>query len=135
MNVELLQFYYSEPSLTRWGTIDHDGHTAESLFLNAPPRRYFFQLISWFSKSKPISVYRQNNPECSDKDPVTESANFYQTKTTGKWGGTCAALSFATNPFHGKSTPITYADIPIKNESCELFRRSFGVAHFYDKAS
>jgi hypothetical protein len=30
---------------------------------------------------EPISVYRQNNPECSDKDPITESANFYQAKT------------------------------------------------------
>jgi hypothetical protein len=26
---------------------------------------------------EPISVYRQNNPECSDKDPMTELANFY----------------------------------------------------------
>jgi hypothetical protein len=40
---------------------------------------------------EPISVYRQNNPECSDKDPITESANFYQAKTTEKWSGTCMA--------------------------------------------
>jgi len=63
---------------------------------------------------EPISVYRKNNPECSDKDPVTESANFYQAKTPGKWGGTCAALSFDPNLLHGKSTRITYADTPMK---------------------
>ena len=59
-------------------------------------------------------VHRKNNPECSDKDPVTESDNFYQTKTTGKWGGTCAALSFDPNLLPGKSTRIIYADIPMK---------------------
>jgi hypothetical protein len=57
---------------------------------------------------EPISVYRKNNPECSDKDPVTESANFYQTKTTGKWGGTCAALSFDPNLLHGKDPLPAY---------------------------
>ena len=70
---------------------------------------------------EPISVYRNNNPECSDKDPVTESANFYQTKTTGKWGGTCAALSFDPNLLHGKSTRITYADIPMKMKVASFF--------------
>jgi hypothetical protein len=63
---------------------------------------------------EPISVYRQNNPECSDKDPITESANFYQAKTTGKWSGTCMALSFDPKLPAGKSTPITYADISMK---------------------
>jgi hypothetical protein len=63
---------------------------------------------------EPISVYRQNNPECSDKDPITGSANFYQAKTTGKWSGTCMALSFDPELPAGKSTPITYADISMK---------------------
>ena len=63
---------------------------------------------------EPISVYRQNNPECSDKDPITESANFYQAKTTGKWSGTCTALSFDPKMLPGKSTRITYADISMK---------------------
>jgi hypothetical protein len=63
---------------------------------------------------EPISVYRQNNPECSDKDPITESANFYQAKTTEKWSGTCMALGFDPKLPPGKSTPITYAEIPIK---------------------
>jgi hypothetical protein len=63
---------------------------------------------------EPLSVYRKNNPECSDNDPVTESANFYQTKTTGKWGGTCAALSFDPKLLPGKSTRIGYADISMK---------------------
>ena len=56
---------------------------------------------------EPLSVYRKNNPECSDKDPVTESANFYQTKTTGKWGGTCAALSLIPNYF-----PVSLRESP-----------------------
>src|SRR5277367_1264057 len=60
---------------------------------------------------EPISVYRQNNPECSDKDPITESANFYQAKTTGKLSGTCVAPSFDPKLRPGKSTPITYAEI------------------------
>jgi hypothetical protein len=63
---------------------------------------------------EPISVYRQNNPECSDKDPITESANFYQAKTTGKWSGTCMALGFDPKLPPGKSTPITYAEISMK---------------------
>ena len=63
---------------------------------------------------EPISVYRQNNPECSDKDPITESANFYQAKTTGKWSGTCTALGFDPKLPPGKSTPITYAEISMK---------------------
>ena len=63
---------------------------------------------------EPISVYRQNNPECSDKDPITESANFYQSKTTGKWSGTCMALGFDPKLPPGKSTPITYAEISMK---------------------
>ena len=63
---------------------------------------------------EPISVYRRNNPECSDKDPITGSANFYQAKTTGKWSGTCMALSFDPELPAGKSTPITYADISMK---------------------
>jgi hypothetical protein len=63
---------------------------------------------------EPISVYRQNNPECSDKDPITESANFYQAKTTGKWSGTCMALGFDPKLPPGKSTHITYADISMK---------------------
>jgi hypothetical protein len=63
---------------------------------------------------EPISVYRQNNPECSDKDPITESANFYQAKTTGKWSGTCMALGFDPKLPTGKSTPITYAEISMK---------------------
>jgi hypothetical protein len=63
---------------------------------------------------EPISVYRQNNPECSDKDPITDSANFYQAKTTGKWSGTCMALSFDPKLRPGKSTPITYAEISMK---------------------
>jgi len=63
---------------------------------------------------EPISVYRQNNPECSDKDPITESANFYQAKTTGKWSGTCMALGFDAKLPPGKSTPITYAEISMK---------------------
>ena len=63
---------------------------------------------------EPISVYRQNNPECSDKDPITESANFYQAKTTEKWSGTCMALSFDPKQPLGKSTPITYAEISMK---------------------
>jgi hypothetical protein len=63
---------------------------------------------------EPISVYRQNNPECSDKDPITESANFYQPKTTGKWSGTCMALSLDQKLPPGKSTPITYAEISMK---------------------
>jgi hypothetical protein len=63
---------------------------------------------------EPISVYRQNNPECSDKDPVTESANFYQAKTTGKWSGACMALSFDPKLPPGKSIHITYADISMK---------------------
>jgi hypothetical protein len=63
---------------------------------------------------EPISVYRQNNPECSDKDPITESANFYQTKTTGKWSGACMALGFDPKLPPGKSTPITYAEISMK---------------------
>ena len=63
---------------------------------------------------EPISVYRQNNPECSDKDPITESANFYQAKTTGKWSGTCMALGFDPKLPPGKSIPITYAEISIK---------------------
>jgi hypothetical protein len=63
---------------------------------------------------EPISVYRQNNPECSVKDPITESANFYQAKTTEKWSGTCMALGFDPKLPPGKSTPITYAEIPIK---------------------
>jgi hypothetical protein len=63
---------------------------------------------------EPISVYRQNNPECSDKDPITESANFYQAKTTGKWSGTCMALSFDPKLPAGESTRITYADISMK---------------------
>jgi len=63
---------------------------------------------------EPISVYRQNNPECSDKDPITESANFYQAKTTGKWSGTCMALGFDPKLTPGKSTPITYAEISMK---------------------
>jgi len=63
---------------------------------------------------EPISVYRQNNPECSDKDPVTESANFYQAKTTGEWSGTCMALSFDPKLPPGKSTLITYAEISMK---------------------
>jgi len=70
---------------------------------------------------EPISIYRKNNPECSDKDLITESANFYQTKTTGKWGGTCAALSFDPNLFHGKSTRISYADIPMKMKVASFF--------------
>jgi hypothetical protein len=60
---------------------------------------------------EPISVYRQNNPECSDKDPISESANFYQAKTTGKWSGTCMALGFDPKLPPGKSIPITYAEI------------------------
>jgi hypothetical protein len=63
---------------------------------------------------EPISVYRQNNPECSDKDPITESANFYQAKTTEKWSGTCMALGFDPKLPPGKSTPITYAEISMK---------------------
>jgi hypothetical protein len=63
---------------------------------------------------EPISVYCQNNPECSDKDPITESANFCQAKTTGKWSGTCMALSFDPKLPPGKSTPITYAEISMK---------------------
>ena len=63
---------------------------------------------------EPISVYRQNNPECSDKDPITESANFYQAKTTGTWSGTCMALGFDPKLPPGKSTPITYAEISMK---------------------
>ena len=63
---------------------------------------------------EPISVYRQNNPECSDKDPITESANFYQAKTTGKWSGTCMALGFDPKLPPGKSTPIIYAEISMK---------------------
>jgi hypothetical protein len=63
---------------------------------------------------EPISVYRQNNPECSDKDPITESANFYQAKTTGKWSGTCAALGFDPKLPPGKSIPITYAEISMR---------------------
>ena len=63
---------------------------------------------------EPISVYRQNNPECSDKDPITESANFYQAKTIGKWSGTCMALGFDPKLPPGKSTPITYAEISMK---------------------
>jgi hypothetical protein len=54
---------------------------------------------------EPISVYRQNNPECSDKDPITESANFYQAKTIGKWSGTCLALGFDPKLPPGKSIP------------------------------
>jgi hypothetical protein len=56
---------------------------------------------------EPISLYRQNNPECSDKDPITESANFYQAKTTAKWSGTCMARSFDPKLPPGKSTHIT----------------------------
>jgi len=63
---------------------------------------------------EPISVYRQNNPECSDKDPITESANFYQAKTTGKWSGSCTALGFDPKLPPGKSIPITYAEISMK---------------------
>jgi hypothetical protein len=63
---------------------------------------------------EPISVYRQNNPECSDKDPITESANFYQAKTTEKWSGTCMALSFDPKLPLGKSTSITYAEMSMK---------------------
>jgi hypothetical protein len=63
---------------------------------------------------EPISDYRQNNPECSDKDPITESANFYQSKTTRKWSGTCMALGFDPKLPRGKSTPITYGDISMK---------------------
>jgi hypothetical protein len=63
---------------------------------------------------EPISVYRQNNPECSDKDPITESANFYQAKTTGKWSGTCIALGFDPKLPPGKSIPITYAEISMR---------------------
>jgi hypothetical protein len=65
---------------------------------------------------EPISVYRQNNPECSDKDPITGSANFYQAKTTGKWSGTCLALSFDPKLPPSKSTPITYAEISMKEK-------------------
>jgi hypothetical protein len=61
-----------------------------------------------------ISVYRQNNPECSDKDPITESANFYQAETTGKWSGACMALSFDPKLPPGKSTHIIYAGISMK---------------------
>jgi hypothetical protein len=63
---------------------------------------------------EPITVYRQNNPECSDKDPITESANFYQANSTGKWSGTCMALSVDPKPPPGKSTHITYGDMPMK---------------------
>jgi hypothetical protein len=63
---------------------------------------------------EPISLYRQNNPECSDKDPITESANFYQAKTTAKWSGTCMARSFDPKLPPGKSTHITYGDISMK---------------------
>jgi hypothetical protein len=63
---------------------------------------------------EPISVYRQNNPECSDKDPINDSANFYQAKTTGKWSGTCVALSFDPKLPPGKSTRITNAEISMK---------------------
>jgi hypothetical protein len=98
----LCMFILSAPSAI---FAQHPAPTAQ------PPEPYHIQNDVL---GEPISVNRQNNPECSDKDPVTESANFYQAKTTGKWGGTCAALSFDPNLLHGKSTRITYADIPVK---------------------
>jgi len=50
-----------------------------------------------------ISVYRQNNPECGDKDAVNGLNNFYHVRDSVKWSGMCMTL--------GRETFITYANI------------------------
>ena len=80
-----------------------------------------------------ISVYRQNNPECSDKDPISKLANFSQLKATGKWGGTCMTLGFDPELPPGQSTHITYAEISMKMKTATFSEDHFTLLMFTAK--
>ncbi|MGB6472943.1 MAG: hypothetical protein WBF04_02560 [Candidatus Sulfotelmatobacter sp.] len=58
-----------------------------------------------------LSLYRLNNPECTEKEPISGVANFYQAKDTGKWHGQC----MVSEELGG--APGSYADLPVTIKS------------------
>lgn len=55
---------------------------------------------------EPISAYRQNNPDCTEKNQITGMPNFYHVQHSEKLSGDCMTIE--------ETTSITYANVPMK---------------------
>jgi hypothetical protein len=78
-----------------------------------------------------ITAYRQNNPECGEKDSLTGQPTFYHVKDSAKWSGSCMTMS--------QSAVITYATRQMKTKDAtfseDRFVHLMYVAHHSDYGS